>query len=247
MNIEEIRSKISVVNAESARLNNQRNQSIGRRDALTKQLQDAIESYKRIYGVEITMDNLSEVIASVTKKKEEELNKIETIINLIKAGNISEANKLAGIVEENVQETPVVEQQVATPEVNKKQVETPVIETTTVSTPVSEPTVETSAVVPPMGNIPVETPVEIPVVEPTVATPVTAPNVETPVAPPVSDVISSQESIDMGISALEGFSKSTLGSVTPPPTAPKVEEHSEEKSKISDFSAILNGTAFSPK
>ena len=39
MSIEEIRNKISVINAETARLNTQRNQNIGRQETLKKQFQ----------------------------------------------------------------------------------------------------------------------------------------------------------------------------------------------------------------
>jgi len=226
MSIEEIRNRISVINSETARLNTQRNQNIGRQETLRKQLNDAFDLYNKNYGVELTVDNLQSELDSVTRKKEEELNKIEQILNFIKSGNIAEANKLAGVEDTVSQES---------------QPQTGV-----------EPTQEpTSVVQPPQAGVGITqepTPVAQP---PQLQAPLTPPmseSVTPPVAPPTappSMVLTGAETLDMGMPALEGFTKPSLGSLTPPPTATE-EKVAPPKTNIQDFSAILNGTAFKP-
>ena len=223
MSIEEIRNRISVINSETARLNTQRNQNIGRQETLRKQLNDAFDLYNKNYGVELTVDNLQSELDSVTRKKEEELNKIEQILNFIKSGNIAEANKLAGVEDVDFQ-----------PQVG--------VETT------QEPT---SVVQPPQAGVGITqepTPVAQP---PQLQAPLTPPmseSVAPPVAPPTAPphmVLTGAETLDMGMPALEGFTKPSLGSLTPPPTATE-EKVAPPKTNIQDFGAILNGTAFKP-
>ena len=100
MSIEEMRRRVSVINAETSRVNNQRNQNIGRQETLKKQLSDAFALYEKNYGVKLTVETLPKELESVTAKKEDELGKIESILSCIKAGNIKEANNLAGVVTE---------------------------------------------------------------------------------------------------------------------------------------------------
>lgn len=238
MSIEEIRNRISVINSETARLNTQRNQNIGRQETLKKQLNDAFDLYKKNYGVELTAENLQSELDSVTKKKEEELNKIEQILNFIKSGNITEANKLAG-VEEQVSATEVYREVIQS--ANDEAVTQPVF---------------TETVIPP--NAPVASPTPTPVVQtPQFQAPPTPPVPETiapPVAPPVAppkaqsqkQVLTGAETLDMGMPALEGFTKPSLGSLTPPPSTDTEEKVAPPKSNIQDFGAILNGTAFKP-
>lgn len=231
MNIEEIRGKISVFNAEIAKLNTQRNQNIGRQQALNKQLQDAFALYKSNYGVELTSENLQSELDSVAQKKEEELRKIEQILGFINAGNISEANRLAGVSEPEVTVS-IPEMQMSATEVTVPTVPTvPEIQVPEVSAPTPPP------VVPPTSQI--TPPVQVAPPNAEVVTPPVAP----PVAPP-KPVLTGAESLEMGMSALEGFTKPSLGSITPPtPPAPPTQE---PKTQIKDFGAVLNGTAFKP-
>lgn len=228
MSIEEIRNKISVINAETARLNTQRNQNIGRQETLKKQLSDACELYKKNYGVELTAENLQSELLSVTKKKEEEISKIEQILSLINAGNITEANKLAGV---EVVDATHVSQEI-TQSASDDMVTPPVAPSVppTVETPVSE------VVTPPVQDV--VTPPIPEVVAPPVAPP-TPPKAQT-------QVLTGADSLDVGMPALEGFSKPSLGSITPPPKVESQDAPTPPKSPVQDFSAILNGTAFMP-
>lgn len=254
MSIDAIRQRISVINAETARLNTQRNQNIGKREALQKQLTDAFALYEKNYGVKLTEETLQTELVNVTRKKEEELRKIEQILSLINAGDIAGANKLAGVedaihtvkevtqsasdvVSEFMQAKPPVSEGVYTgiPQVPEK---TEILEPIT-----APPTVNG-------GNTqvvePVAPPVVPPVVAPVIETPVTPPVIE-PVAPPSQPkppVLTGAESLDMGMSALEGFTKPALGSIAPPPSAETV---APPKTQVQDFGAILNGTAFKPQ
>lgn len=223
MSIEEIRNRISVINSETARLNTQRNQNIGRQETLRKQLNDAFDLYNKNYGVELTVDNLQSELDSVTRKKEEELNKIEQILNFIKSGNIAEANKLAGVEDVDSQPLTGVETtQEPTPVAQPPQAEVGI---TQEPTPVAQPPQLQAPLTPPMSES-------------------VAPPVAPPTAPP-SMVLTGAETLDMGMPALEGFTKPSLGSLTPPSTATE-EKVAPPKTNIQDFSAILNGTAFKP-
>ena len=227
-----IEDKISVINAETARLNTQRNQNIGRQETLKKQLSDACELYKKNYGVELTAENLQSELLSVTKKKEEEISKIEQILSLINAGNITEANKLAGV---EVVDATHVSQEI----------------TQSASDDIATPPVAPS--VPPTVETPVAPPVSEVVTPPVqdVVTPPIPEVVAPPVAPPTppkaqTQVLTGADSLDVGMPALEGFSKPSLGSITPPPKVESQDAPTPPKSPVQDFSAILNGTAFMP-
>lgn len=227
MSVTEIQSRISAVNAEIARLNSQRNQNIGRREGLQKQLQDSINIYRERFGVELSVDNLRAELEKVTQEKEKEVQRVEQILNLIKAGNIAEANRLAGVVEEAT--AGGIEQQGVSAQ----------------------------------ANIPVP-----PVVPDIPVSPSTSP------INPTSQTYTSDESSNLGMSALEGFTKPSIQGVsgtvptpqpqmasphmatppmppTPPappkpptpPTPPTPPSGVKPKAPM-DFGAILNGTEF---
>lgn len=232
MSIEEIRSRISVINTETAKLNNQRNQNIGRQETLKKQLRDAFELYKKNYGVELNESNLKAELDTVTKRKEEELNKIERILSLINSGNIEEANKLAGVDEKSDVSS-----------VSESDVQPQVVED------ISEDIREQSTVAPPQISEPHVAPPSSGVSAPHVAPPVISEPVVAPppisephVAPPKS-VLTGADSLEIGMPSLEGFTKSTLGSITP---RHKEEVDAKPKPQVQDFGAILNGSAFNP-
>lgn len=256
MSIEEIRSRISVINTETAKLNNQRNQNIGRQETLKKQLRDAFELYKKNYGVELNESNLKAELDTVTKRKEEELNKIERILSLINSGNIEEANKLAGVDEksdvssvsesdfqpqvvENISEDIREQSTVAPPTVTPPQISEPHVAppSSGVSAPHNDtvaPPPEFSHVAPPVISEPVVAPP--PISEPHVAPPTST------VTPPKS-VLTGADSLEIGMPSLEGFTKPTLGSITP---RHKEEVDAKPKPQVQDFGAILNGSAFNP-
>lgn len=266
MSIDAIRQRISVINAETARLNTQRNQNIGKRETLQKQLSDAFALYEKNYGVKLTVETLQSELNSVTKKKEEELSKIEQILNLINAGDIAGANNLAGVVDtthtaqeikQSTSDDLGVQSTVATPEqtvVSPQGIYTGIQEPSKdvnmlYQHPTSPTPVTASAVEMPVVPSQIVSPVVPPspstsVVPPVVDTPVVPPQVASPVSEPKPPVLTGVESLDMGMSALEGFTKPTLGSVAPPPT---VAQPSAPKTQVQDFGAILNGTAFKPQ
>ena len=118
MEIAQINQRIAVLNADSKRINNDRAVSIGKKETLQKQMNDALAAYKAKYGVELTEANLQSEIDRVSAEKLKEVEQIESVLNLIKLGQYDEANALVNgtpAKEESVpvQETPatqVVEQ-----------------------------------------------------------------------------------------------------------------------------------------
>lgn len=258
MGIEEIRSRISVINAETSRINAQRNQNIGRQEALKKQLVDACALYKEKYGVELTAENVQAELASLTSKKEEELNKIEQILSLIKSGNIEEANRLAGVDAAHLQKEVTQSAMDETFERQKNSAPnfaTPYepVATQQAQQVATQPVKQEEVVVPPRVNQeqPVVSPVAPPVAPPVTPPPVAAPPLfnsqPTQVEPPKSKpVMTGAESLSMGMPALEGFSKPNLGSIAPPPTSSS-EPVAAPTSNVKDFGAILSGTAFQPQ
>lgn len=235
MSIEEIRSRISVINAETSRINNQRNQNIGRQETLKKQLRDAFVMYEKNYGVKLTAETLEQELQTVTSKKEEELNKIEQILTCINEGNIDGANKLAGVSVEPVKEeiaTPI-QSEVVTPSNTEPEpsVIPPIVEPPKVAPPkIAEP----PKVAPP--KMPTSTP------EP--------PKVAPPKMPmgTLSGIDTLGGTAKAGMPALDGFTKNSLGSLpTPQETTTQPQQQSQPQHPVQDFNAILNGTAFGQK
>lgn len=134
MEISQINQRIAVLNADSKRINNDRAVSIGKKETLQKQMNDALAAYKAKYGVDLTEANLQAEIDRVSAEKLKEVEQIEAVLNLIKLGQYDEANALvsgtpiqadepvtqadAGVVEQPavpVQETAPVKEAVPTP------------------------------------------------------------------------------------------------------------------------------------
>lgn len=107
MELQQINQRIAVANAESKRLNNERQVLIGKRQTLEKQLSDALAAYKKAYGVELTVENIASEMERVSALKEAEVQSIETMLSLIKEGRYDEAERLAGgVVSEPMAEIP---------------------------------------------------------------------------------------------------------------------------------------------
>ena len=94
MEISQINQRIAVLNADSKRINNDRAVSIGKKETLQKQMNDALAAYKAKYGVDITEANLQAEIDRVSAEKLKEVEQIEAVLNLIKLGQYDEANAL---------------------------------------------------------------------------------------------------------------------------------------------------------
>lgn len=97
MNGTELKEKITQLNSVAKTLNTRRQQDIGKRETLTKQIEDMIEQYNKTYSKSITIDTLEAELESVKEKKEKEVEKVSGIINAIQTGDYALANKLAGI------------------------------------------------------------------------------------------------------------------------------------------------------
>lgn len=108
MEISQINQRIAVLNADSKRINNDRAVSIGKKETLQKQMNDALAAYKAKYGVDLTEANLQAEIDRVSAEKLKEVEQIEAVLNLIKLGQYDEANAL-------VSGTPVQAEEQVTP------------------------------------------------------------------------------------------------------------------------------------
>ena len=127
MEISQINQRIAVLNADSKRINNDRAVSIGKKETLQKQMNDALAAYKAKYGVDLTEANLQAEIDRVSAEKLKEVEQIEAVLNLIKLGQYDEANALVSgtpvqaeeqVTQTNagvVQETAPVKEAVPTP------------------------------------------------------------------------------------------------------------------------------------
>ena len=188
MNIDEVKQKIEATNVQSEKLNKERQINIGKKETYTTQLDKALSDYKKAYGVELTIKNLTSELERVKAEKERELALVEGMIACINNGDYNGARQLAG--------EPIVE-------VNDKlsvDTETPIMPAPTVSTTVdieiptpvesvAEPKTEKKRGRPKKEKVnedveptPVVAPTPAPVVAPT-PTPVAAPTPAPVVAP----------------------------------------------------------------
>ena len=194
MNIDEVKQKIEATNVQSEKLNKERQINIGKKETYTTQLDKALSDYKKAYGVELTIKNLTSELERVKAEKERELALVEGMIACINNGDYNGARQLAG--------EPIVE-------VNDKlsvDTETPIMPAPTVSTTVdieiptpvesvAEPKTEKKRGRPKKEKVnedveptPVVAPTPAPVVAPT-PTPVVAPTPAPVVAPTPAPVV----------------------------------------------------------
>lgn len=97
MNNIELQNKVTELNKQAKVLNAQRQQSIGKRDALNKQIADMIADYNKTYGTTLTTENIEAEFQAVANETLQKANIMEGIINAIQMGDIATANQLAGI------------------------------------------------------------------------------------------------------------------------------------------------------
>lgn len=253
MEISQINQRIAVLNADSKRINNDRAVSIGKKETLQKQMNDALAAYKAKYGVDLTEANLQAEIDRVSAEKLKEVEQIEAVLNLIKLGQYDEANAL-------VSGTPVQAEEPATPasSVVVEQPTVPVQETAQIKEAVPTPpdlgTQVESVPTPPVQ--PVQESVPTPPVQKSIPTPPdlgfsakesipTPPVLGTPVddIPTPPTLGTPAESIptppDLGIHTPP--SEPSLGV---PPTAPMSTPSGQP---IASFNQILGGSPFKPQ
>ena len=221
MEIAQINQRIAVLNADSKRINNDRAVSIGKKETLQKQMNDALAAYKEKYGVELTEANLQSEIDRVSAEKLKEVEQIESVLNLIKLGQYDEANALVNGTPA-VKESAPVQEAPATPVVEQPQ------------TPVSTAPIQESVPTPPVENpIPtapvqesVPTPPDLGLHEPpTLGTPVATPPV---LGTPTESIPTPPVEPSLGV----------------PPVAPTSTPSGQP---IASFNAILGGSPFKPQ
>lgn len=232
MEISQINQRIAVLNADSKRINNDRAVSIGKKETLQKQMNDALAAYKAKYEVDLTEANLQAEIDRVSAEKLKEVEQIEAVLNLIKLGQYDEANALVSgtPVQAEEQVTPINAGVVQETAPVKEAVPTPP-DLGTPSAPVQEsvptPPVQWSIPTPPVLGTPVDdipTPPDLGVPTPsTLGTP--AESIPTPP--------------DLGIPTPP--SEPSLGV---PPTAPMSTQSGQP---IASFNQILGGSPFKPQ
>lgn len=258
MEISQINQRIAVLNADSKRINNDRAVSIGKKETLQKQMNDALAAYKAKYGVDLTEANLQAEIDRVSAEKLKEVEQIEAVLNLIKLGQYDEANALVNGTPAKAEEpvAPVQSTPVATGVVEQPQkpVPTPPVVESISTPPVIETPVE-SVPTPPDLGIPtppvqesIPTPPDLGIPEP--------PTLGTPVAtPPMQESIPTPPSL--GTPAESIPTPPTLGSpmesIPTPPTEPSLgvppvaPASTPSGQPIASFNAILGGSPFKPQ
>lgn len=255
MEISQINQRIAVLNADSKRINNDRAVSIGKKETLQKQMNDALAAYKAKYEVDLTEANLQDEIDRVSAEKLKEVEQIEAVLNLIKLGQYDEANALVSgtPVQAEEQVTPINAGVVQETAPVKEAVPTPP-DLGTPSAPVQEsvptPPVQESIPTPPVQkSIPTPPDLDFSAKEsiptpPVLGTPVD--DIPTPPdlgVPTPSTLGTPAESIptppDLGIPTPP--SEPSLGV---PPTAPMSTPSGQP---IASFNQILGGSPFKPQ
>lgn len=254
MEIAQINQRIAVLNADSKRINNDRAVSIGKKETLQKQMNDALAAYKEKYGVELTEANLQSEIDRVSAEKLKEVEQIESVLNLIKLGQYDEANALVNgtpAVKESASvqgapATPVVEQPqspVSTASIQES-IPTPPVENPIPTTPVHE-----SVPTPPDLGIPAASVESVP----------TPPDLGIP-TPPIQESIPTPPDLGLHEPPTLGTPVATppvLGtpteSIPTPPVEPSLgvppvaPTSTPSGQPIASFNAILGGSPFKPQ
>lgn len=242
MEIAQINQRIAVLNADSKRINNDRAVSIGKKETLQKQMNDALAAYKAKYGVELTEANLQSEIDRVSAEKLKEVEQIESVLNLIKLGQYDEANALVNDTPTVKEESTPVQEVPVTPVVEQPQSSVP-------TTPVQE-----SIPTPPDLGIPAE-PIPAAPVE-SVPTP---PDLGIP-TPPVQESVHTPPDLGLHEPPTLGTPVATppvLGtpteSIPTPPVEPSLgvppvaPTSAPSGQPIASFNAILGGSPFKPQ
>lgn len=159
MNHEELLQRVNTLNEKSKKLNQQRMQNIGRKEALQKQLDTALSQYNEKYGTTLTVEGVDAELTRVASELEGQVANVESVITAIETGNYTEAERIVTLSEEGgtaeqsntvaPAETPVVEQ-VTAPEMTA-----PVNPVSPIPTPVAPATPASSVPVPEMPTSPV--------------------------------------------------------------------------------------------
>ena len=176
--MEGLKNRISVLNENIKRLNNERQMALGRYDTLKAQLDAAVKSYETNYGVALTAENIEAERQVVEAEINGKVQLLEGVLAKIAEGDYKNAEKLLGVTPTDsgadggvegigVADTPVkgveaeakevtAKEEVAEPAkevVAKEVVAEPAKEV--VAEPVKAPVVEEPVAEPPVGAPPV--------------------------------------------------------------------------------------------
>lgn len=163
-NIAELNQRIAITNAESKRINNERQVNIGKRETLKQQLDSALSKYEADYGKKLSIESLEDEIDKVSKAKEKEIESIENMLTMIKEGRYTEAENIVSpkvnVTQPEVniaQPVPVVEQQITAPTtqtVVNQSIATPVMQEPLVLQPIpTPPTIHSSEPIAPAPKL----------------------------------------------------------------------------------------------
>lgn len=230
-NIADLNQRIAIANAESKRINNERQVNIGKRETLQQQLNSALQKYETDYGKKLSVDSLDAEISAVSTAKEKEIESIENMLTMIKEGRYAEAEAIVS-PEASVAQPEV---SVVQPEVNVAQ---PVVQPAPIEVEVSKPVAEQ--------------PVTRPTPQTAINQPVASPVMQEPVAP---QTIATPPTVSMSEPTMPVSPAPAPQLVTPPtlsglnmPASPKLSgldvQPEKPKQTPSSFQAILGGTAF---
>lgn len=254
MEIAQINQRIAVLNADSKRINNDRAVSIGKKETLQKQMNDALAAYKAKYGVELTEANLQSEIDRVSAEKLKEVEQIEAVLNLIKLGQYDEANALVNGTPAVKESTPV-QGAPATPVVEQPQ--------SSVSTASIQESIPTPPVENPIPTAPVQesvpTPPDLGIPAASVESVPTPPDLGIP-TPPIQESIPTPPDLGLHEPPTLGTPVATppvLGtpteSIPTPPVEPSLgvppiaPTSTPSGQPIASFNAILGGSPFKPQ
>lgn len=254
MEIAQINQRIAVLNADSKRINNDRAVSIGKKETLQKQMNDALAAYKEKYGVELTEANLQSEIDRVSAEKLKEVEQIESVLNLIKLGQYDEANALVNGTSAKEESVPVQEAP-ATTVIEHPQ--TPV-STASIQEPIPTPPVENPIPTTPVQES-VPTPPDLGIPAASVESVPTPPDLGIP-TPPIQESIPTPPDLGLHEPPTLGTPVATppvLGtpteSIPTPPVEPSLgvppvaPTSTPSGQPIASFNAILGGSPFKPQ
>ena len=250
MNVDELRGRISTVNATVAKLNEQRSRNQGMRETLEKQRASAIASYAEKYGVDLTKVSIEEEFARVMQAKETEVALLEKVISCINSGDYATANQLMGTGEVHTEASQTVSQPqaVAQPQVQAPQQSQQTVAPPQFTTPAQVPVEPVrESITPPQAPK-----IEVPMSGVDTLTPppmMGVGEVPTPVAPPagITPPVSQPTGVpNVAPPPMFGESKPTVNATSVGLDLSGLTAPIQPVNRATDFSSILSGQPFQP-
>lgn len=95
--MEELNSRIAAANARARKLNDERQVNIGKREMLQARLNSLLEGYNAAHGTAVTLETLDAEVERVVREKTEEVEKMESVLGMVAAGDYAGAEALLGV------------------------------------------------------------------------------------------------------------------------------------------------------